>query len=76
METQFGYHLIKVADKKDASTVAYDDVKDKLDDYLKQQKVNEQLVQYIGQLKSGAKIRDLYELMAADAADFPIQAAI
>jgi peptidyl-prolyl cis-trans isomerase C len=56
VETQFGYHLIKVADKKDASTVAYDDIKDKLDEYLKQQKVNEQLAQYIGQLKAGAKI--------------------
>jgi peptidyl-prolyl cis-trans isomerase C len=57
VETQFGYHLIKVVDKKDASTVSYDDVKSKLEDYLKQQKVNEQLAQYIGQLKAGAKIQ-------------------
>ena len=56
VETQFGYHLIKVADKKEASTISYDEIKGKLDDYLKQQKVNEQLVQYIGQLKAGAKI--------------------
>lgn len=56
VETPFGYHLIKVADKKEASTISYDEIKGKLDDYLKQQKVNEQLVQYIGQLKAGAKI--------------------
>lgn len=56
VETQFGYHLIKVTDKKDASTVAYDEIKGKIEDYMKQQKVNEQLVQYIAQLKAGAKI--------------------
>jgi peptidyl-prolyl cis-trans isomerase C len=56
VETQFGYHLIKVADKKDASTVSFDEVKVKLEDYMKQQKINEQLGQYVGQLKTGAKI--------------------
>jgi peptidyl-prolyl cis-trans isomerase C len=56
VETQFGYHLIKVTDKKDASTVSFDDVKVKLEDYMKQQKINEQLGQYVGQLKTGAKI--------------------
>ena len=56
VETQFGYHLIKVVDKKDASTVSYDEIKGKIDDYLKQQKVNELLTQYVAQLKKGAKI--------------------
>jgi peptidyl-prolyl cis-trans isomerase C len=56
VETQFGYHLIKVTDKKDASTVAYDEIKTKIEDYMKQQKVNEQLTQYVAQLKKGAKI--------------------
>jgi peptidyl-prolyl cis-trans isomerase C len=56
VETQFGYHLIKATDKKDASTVSYDDIKAKIEDYIKQQKVNELLTQYVGQLKKGAKI--------------------
>jgi peptidyl-prolyl cis-trans isomerase C len=56
VETQFGYHLIKVTDKKDAATVSFDDVKVKLEDYMKQQKINEQLGQYVAQLKKGAKI--------------------
>jgi peptidyl-prolyl cis-trans isomerase C len=56
VETQFGYHLIKVTEKKDASTVGFDDIKVKLEDYLKQQKVNEQLAQYVAQLKAGSKI--------------------
>ena len=56
VETPFGYHLIKVTGKKDASTVPFDDVKAKLEDYMKQQKINEQLGQYVAQLKKGAKI--------------------
>jgi peptidyl-prolyl cis-trans isomerase C len=56
VETQFGYHLIKVTDKKDASTVAYDEIKGKIEEYMKQQKVNELLTQYVAQLKKGAKI--------------------
>jgi peptidyl-prolyl cis-trans isomerase C len=56
VETQFGYHLIKVTEKKDASTVSFDDVKAKLEDYMKQQKINEELSQYVLQLKKGAKI--------------------
>lgn len=56
VETQFGYHLIKVTDKKDASTVAYDEIKGKIEDYMKQQKVNEQLTQYLAQLKKDSKI--------------------
>jgi ABC-type uncharacterized transport system ATPase subunit len=45
-----------VTGKKDASTVPFDDVKAKLEDYMKQQKINEQLGQYVAQLKKGAKI--------------------
>ena len=56
VETQFGYHLIKVTDKKDASTVPYDEIKGKIEEYMKQQKVNEQLTQYVGELKKSAKI--------------------
>jgi peptidyl-prolyl cis-trans isomerase C len=56
VETQFGYHLIKVTDKKDASTVAYDEIKAKIEEYMKQQKVTEQLTQYLAQLKKDAKI--------------------
>jgi len=52
VESQFGYHLIKVADKKPAETKTYDQVKDELGQYLKQQKVNQQLAQYVDQLKS------------------------
>ena len=59
VETQFGYHLIKVTDKKPAETKTYDQVKDELTKYLKQQKVSQQLSQYVDQLKAKDKIEVL-----------------
>ena len=56
VETQFGYHLIKVTDKKDAGVIPYDEIKGKIEQHLKQQKVNQEVGQYIAGLKSKAKI--------------------
>ena len=56
VETQFGYHLIKVYDKKSQQVLAYADVKDKLTQRLKQQKVEKEATQYVDKLKKDAKI--------------------
>jgi peptidyl-prolyl cis-trans isomerase C len=56
VETQFGYHLIKVTDKKDAGVVPYDEIKEKIEQHLKQQKVNQEMGQYLAGLKSKVKI--------------------
>ncbi len=56
VETRFGYHLIKVEDKKAASTTAYEDVKEKIENHLKQQKVQEALAKYLEDLKKDAKV--------------------
>ena len=56
IETRFGYHLIKVYDKKPAETLAYADVKDKLTERVKQEETEKQATQYISQLKKEAKI--------------------
>jgi peptidyl-prolyl cis-trans isomerase C len=56
IETRFGYHLIKVYEKKPESVLAYAEVKDKLTQHLKQQKIDKEAVQYINQLKKDAKI--------------------
>ncbi len=56
VETQFGYHLIKVTDKKEAGVMQYDEMKDRIEQHLKQEKVNQQLGQYIDQLKAQSKI--------------------
>ena len=56
VETQFGYHLIKVYDKKPEQVLAYTDVKDKLTQRLKQQKVEKEATKYVDKLKKDAKI--------------------
>lgn len=57
--TQFGFHIIKVVDKKEAGSVPFDEVKERVEQHLKQEKVNEQLTQYVSQLKSKANVEIL-----------------
>jgi len=56
VETQFGYHLIKVVDIKPAQKMAYADVKERLSEHLKKQKMDSEASTYIQSLRSGAKI--------------------
>jgi peptidyl-prolyl cis-trans isomerase C len=56
VETQFGYHLIKVSDKKPAKKMTYAEVKDRLNDHLKNQKRDSEANAYIETLRKDAKI--------------------
>jgi peptidyl-prolyl cis-trans isomerase C len=56
VETRFGYHLIKVTDKTPETTMSYDDVKDRLGEFLKQKKMQEEINVYVKRLEEQAKI--------------------
>ena len=56
VETRFGYHIIKVFDTKPEQTLAYADVKDKITQRMKQEKVEKEAVQYVDKLKKDAKL--------------------
>ncbi len=56
VETQFGYHLIKVFEKKPAKKIEFKEVKERLSNQLKQQKAQEEAIAYIEKLKESAKI--------------------
>ncbi len=56
VETKFGYHLIKVIDKKAETRIPYKDVKDKLEQHLKQEKVQKEVTLYVEKLKEKAKV--------------------
>ena len=56
VETRFGYHLIKVFDKKPEQILAYADVKGELEQHLKQQKLKAEVDIYLDNLKKKAKI--------------------
>ncbi len=61
VETEFGYHIIKVTGKKDASTMSFDEVKPKIEQYLKREKMTKEYSQYVEALKSKAKIEVLVQ---------------
>jgi peptidyl-prolyl cis-trans isomerase C len=56
VETQFGYHIIKVTDRKQAETVKFNDVKGKIEDYLKNQEAQNPMADYVENLRKQAKI--------------------
>ena len=56
VETQFGYHLIKVVDKQPERIMAYSEVKDRLNQHLKTQRIDQEAKKYIDTLKKDAKI--------------------
>ncbi len=56
VETRFGYHLIKVIDKKSESTTPYKDIKERLEQNLKQEKIQKEITLYVEQLKEKAKV--------------------
>jgi peptidyl-prolyl cis-trans isomerase C len=57
--TQFGYHIIKVSERKEASTVPFDTVKGKIVEYLSNQKKQERANAVIEDAKKKAKIEVL-----------------
>jgi peptidyl-prolyl cis-trans isomerase C len=56
VETEFGYHLIKVFDKKPQTTIAYEKIEGKIKQYLKQDKVQKEVNRYVEKLKEDAKV--------------------
>lgn len=56
VETRFGYHLIMVTERTPESTLSYEEVKDRLEQYLKQQKDQKAIAAYVETLKGKAKI--------------------
>jgi peptidyl-prolyl cis-trans isomerase C len=56
VETEYGYHIIKLIERKDASVVSFEQAKDKIFEELKEQKQRELAEKYINSLKADAEI--------------------
>jgi len=56
VETKYGYHIIKSVDKKPMSLVTFEEVKERLKQYLKENKVQEQVFAYVEEIKKKAKV--------------------
>ena len=58
VRTQFGWHVIKVTDKKPAGTLPYDEVKAQLITYLKSKKQEDAAQELLKSLRDSAKIEN------------------
>ena len=57
--TQFGYHIIKVTDRKPAATVPFEQVSERIKEYLVQDQNRQHAEAFINSLKQKAKIEVL-----------------
>lgn len=56
VETQFGYHIIRVTERKASDKVPYSQVRTKIEENLKQQKIREGITALVDSAKKNAKI--------------------
>ncbi|OWY40167.1 peptidylprolyl isomerase [Xenophilus sp. AP218F] len=56
VETQFGYHIIQVNDRQAGSTIGFDEIKDRLQQYLTDLALNQAMHEYLSSLVAAAKI--------------------
>ena len=57
--TQFGYHIIKVTDRKDAATVPLEQVSERVKQFISGQKKQAKADEFIASLKQKSKIEVL-----------------
>jgi len=56
VKTRFGYHIIKVVDRKPETKLAYEEIKPRLVESLKKKKMQDAIAQYINEVKNSASI--------------------
>lgn len=59
IETQFGYHMIKVIDKKEAHTLSYEEVSKDIETFLLNKHKRDEINKTVESLRKGAKIEIL-----------------
>ncbi len=59
VETEFGYHIIRVTDKRAPGTMSFDEVKSRIEQHMRVEKMSREIPKYIESLKAKAKIKIL-----------------
>lgn len=59
VETQFGYHIIKLTDKKEGEAPKLEEIKEKIATFLKGQKTQKAVFDYVTNLRKDAKVEIL-----------------
>lgn len=56
VETEYGYHIIRVTEKKDAGVMSFEEIQSRIEQHVKGEKMAGQLTKYVDDLKSKAKV--------------------
>jgi len=67
VKSSFGYHIIKLTDRKEATNPTYEEKKEEIRGQLVNQKVSQESPAYIQELKDKAKITNTLDKSSADA---------
>lgn len=59
VETPFGYHIIKLTERKAAETVSFKEAQPKIEEFLRGQKINDAVGEFVSEAKKTAKIEIL-----------------
>jgi peptidyl-prolyl cis-trans isomerase C len=59
VQTRFGYHIIKVIERKPEKNIDYEEIKPRLEEHLKKRKVQQEVGLYLIELRKSAKIEKL-----------------
>lgn len=62
VETEFGYHIIQIEEKKAAKRLRYDDVKLDLGSYIYQKRMKDRYEQFVDNLRKKADVKILVDL--------------
>ncbi|MBD3107438.1 peptidylprolyl isomerase [Bacillus sp. AGMB 02131] len=61
VETEYGFHIIKVTDKQEAKEAVYEDCKDEIKDVLTEEKMNANYSTWLEELKENYDIKNTFE---------------
>ncbi len=62
VETQFGYHILQVTERRPPRTVAYAEVRDDIADFLLEDVRNEAAQEYVENLRAQARVEELVQV--------------
>lgn len=68
VRTQFGYHIIKVTDRRDARIVPFEEVQPMIEEQLKNEVIREAMTQFLEDLKKDVKIERHEDNLVVNAA--------
>jgi peptidyl-prolyl cis-trans isomerase C len=56
VETQYGYHIIRLLERREAGAIPYEDVQERIDEFLKRRQLQDKLREEVDSLRTAGKV--------------------